>query len=502
MPSALPSPWKPHEDNIKIDNTGQGDLFKVSRPDDDGSYALKRLKNRRRSARFEREIEAMKAMGEIEVGIVPPVVDSNVDSKGRLYYVMPWYEDGSLEAAVDDGQFTDPADAIRILLRLTDALDVLHNHNWAHRDLKPENVLMEGDSLVLCDLGLALPIDLESEEARLTASAEAVGSRYYIAPENESGFSEEVDQRPADFYAFGKISWRVLTGQRTLARELQLQQQHRIATVREDDRLAAWDEVCDQLLHTDPRARLADWTTVRTELVRILADLSGTQAEALPSQTRIEALAEAARRFSRSAVANDLRGSLASRTEHQAEVNELRKAGYDSACEAGQGMVDLNHLTGGLVQVWIGDTSAHTLGSLLSAGALEGLPNLAQLEWDPSILALTTAGTLTVEKLVAPRSPTVHLAGFVLAKDYDVWMLRVPFVSAPGPRLVPTLTARFRSVSGPYRLGLASARSAARALGIEIFEVGLTIAQEYVDLLAEGRPTDDPQSWATNEKTR
>ena len=163
----------------------------MRRLDHDGSYALKRLKNPRRSARFEREVEAMKAMGETDVGIVPPVVDSGVDSKGRLYYVMPWYDDGSLEAAVDDGRFTDPADAIRILLRLADTLEILHSYDWAHRDLKPENVLMDGDSLVLCDLGLALPIGLEGEEERLTGPAEAVGSRYYIAPENESGFPKK-----------------------------------------------------------------------------------------------------------------------------------------------------------------------------------------------------------------------------------------------------------------------------------------------------------------------
>lgn len=502
MPSALPSPWTSHEDNVKIDNTGQGDLFKVRRLGDDGSYALKRLKNPRRSARFEREVEAMKAMGETDVRIVPPVVDSDVDSKGRLYYVMPWYDDGSLEAAVEDGRFRDPADAIRILLRLADTLEILHSHDWAHRDLKPENVLMDGDGLVLCDLGLALPIGLEGEEERLTGPAEAVGSRYYIAPENESGFSEEVDQRPADFYAFGKISWRVLGGQRTLARELQLQQQHRIATVLDDGRLAAWDEVCDQLLNTDPRARLADWTVVRTELADILTELSGTRDDPLSSPTRIEALAEAAKRFSRSALANDLRGLDASRTKHQERVNELRKAGFDSAGEAAQRMMDLNQLTGGLVQAWMGDSSVHTLGSLVSAGALGGLPDLAQREWDPTILMMTTAGTLTVEGLVEPRSWAVHLAGYVLAKDDEVWMLRVPFVSAPGPTLLPTLTARFRSVSGPYRLGLASARSAARALGAEVFEIGLTIAQEYVDLLAEGRPIDDPQSWLTNEDPR
>jgi hypothetical protein len=44
MPSALPSPRRHHKDNVQIES-GQALLFKVCRPDDTASYALKRLKN-------------------------------------------------------------------------------------------------------------------------------------------------------------------------------------------------------------------------------------------------------------------------------------------------------------------------------------------------------------------------------------------------------------------------------------------------------------------------
>jgi hypothetical protein len=73
----------------------------------------------------------------------------------------------------------------------------------------------------------------------------------------------------------------------------------------------------------------------------------------------------------------------------------------------------------------------------------------------------------------------------------------VPFLfSLPGGLvLVPTLTTRFRSVSGPYSLGLPSARRAAQALGKDVFETGLTLAQEYINLLTAGQPVDDPNSW-------
>lgn len=207
----------------------------------------------------------MRGVNAVGLDVVPTVVDAGVDPRGRPYYVMPWYHDGSLDDAILSGRFSGPEAGIRILLQLVDALDVIHSCGWAHRDLKPANILLTGDRLVLCDLGLTLPVDAESDEVRLTDTMEAVGSRYYIAPENESGISDEVDQRPADFYAFGKISWVVLTGRRPLAREAQLETPNRLATIAHEE-LAAWDDVCEQLLRLDPRARLADWPTIRAEL--------------------------------------------------------------------------------------------------------------------------------------------------------------------------------------------------------------------------------------------
>ena len=176
MPSRLPSPWQHHRDNVQLES-GQAHLFKVCRSDDTGDYALKRLKNVKRVARFEREIDAMRQLNASGLAIVPTVLDAGVDPQGRPYYVMPWYEDGSLEEAIVDGRLEDTNAAVRILLQLVDALEVLHSSGWAHRDLKPANILLSGDQLVLCDLGLALPFGIDGEEARLTTSMEAIGSR-------------------------------------------------------------------------------------------------------------------------------------------------------------------------------------------------------------------------------------------------------------------------------------------------------------------------------------
>jgi hypothetical protein len=87
----------------------------------------------------------------------------------------------------------------------------------------------------------------------------------------------------------------------------------------------------------------------------------------------------------------------------------------------------------------------------------------------------------------------------VLTDQTHAWMLRVPFLALPDPLLLPTLTARFRSINGPYRLGLPSARQAARALGTDVFATGLTLVREYINLLIAGRPIEDPDSWIAQD---
>jgi hypothetical protein len=260
--------WRVDKDRT-LRGGGQGDIFVVSRPSEAQLRVLKRLRNRNRQARFEREIETMRSL--LRSGVpVPPVVAEGITTgrDARPYYVMPFYEHGSLEAAVDERRFAGShADGIDLLRAVARGLAALHANNCAHRDVKPANVLLQDDEQpLLADLGLALTVEELRDELRLTESAEAVGSRLYIAPENESGFNLDVDQRPADCYAFAKLAWALLAGQDPPAREHQLEPQRRLATVTGVSELARLDSLFERLLVVDPRARLSDWAIVDREL--------------------------------------------------------------------------------------------------------------------------------------------------------------------------------------------------------------------------------------------
>lgn len=257
---------------------GQGDVFIVSRGDAEGLYVLKRLRNPNRRARFEREVETMRSL--VASGVpVPPVVAEGItmDRDERPYYVMRFFGRGSLQAAVDDGRYaSDHAAGLDLLRAVAGALAKLHSCDCAHRDIKPANVLLDDDEQpLLADLGLALTAEEQQTESRLTDTGEAVGSRLYIAPENESGFNLDVDQRPADCYAFAKLAWALLAGQDPPARELQTEHERLLASVSGNAALSRLDSLFERLLVLDPRARLTDWELVEKELAATARALSG-----------------------------------------------------------------------------------------------------------------------------------------------------------------------------------------------------------------------------------
>lgn len=101
------------------------------------------------------------------------------------------------------------SEILRILYEVSQGMAYAHKKGVVHRDLKPDNILISDTNEVkITDFGLARSMEVDKG---FTQSGEAVGTPYYMAPEQIRG--EKADGR-ADIYSFGIIAYEVIVGAR------------------------------------------------------------------------------------------------------------------------------------------------------------------------------------------------------------------------------------------------------------------------------------------------
>lgn len=152
-----------------------------------------------------------------EIGIAATLTHPNIlplydsgEQDGRLYYVMPCVEGGSLRARLDAERQLPIPEAVRIVEEVADALAYAHMRGVVHRDIKPENILLEGDHPVVTDFGTARAVSRTSGE-HLTEEGTLVGTPAYMSPEQAGGGG---DVGPAaDQYALACVLYEMLAGQ-------------------------------------------------------------------------------------------------------------------------------------------------------------------------------------------------------------------------------------------------------------------------------------------------
>jgi eukaryotic-like serine/threonine-protein kinase len=123
------------------------------------------------------------------------------------YIVMEYLPRGSLADRIAAGR-VEPAQAVRWLDDVAQALDHAHARGVVHRDVKPANLLLDDEGQVhVVDFGIANASSLPS----LTATGTVMGTSGYISPEQASGGRAG----PAsDRYALAVVAFELLTGRR------------------------------------------------------------------------------------------------------------------------------------------------------------------------------------------------------------------------------------------------------------------------------------------------
>jgi len=154
--------------------------------------------------RFNREARAMAKMNhENAVSVY------DVDEAHGFHFVAMEFVDGkSMQKWMDELGKLSVGDALHVILRCAEALQVAHNQNMIHRDIKPDNVMLTSKGKVkVADFGLAKATD---EDMSMTQSGTGLGTPYYMAPEQARN-AKHVDAR-TDVYALGITLYYFITG--------------------------------------------------------------------------------------------------------------------------------------------------------------------------------------------------------------------------------------------------------------------------------------------------
>ncbi len=138
-----------------------------------------------------------------------PLLDSGA-ADGFLYYVAPYIEGETLRARLDREKQFPLEDALQVTREVAGALDYAHRNGVIHRDIKPENTLLSQGKAIVADFGIARALSL-SDAPRLTETGLALGTPYYMSPEQAAG-DKELDGR-SDIYSLGCVLYELIVGE-------------------------------------------------------------------------------------------------------------------------------------------------------------------------------------------------------------------------------------------------------------------------------------------------
>lgn len=190
---------------------GMGSVYKVQHLISDRVEAMKvvlpeLIDTAELAERFIREIRVQARLSHPNIASLHNAL--RIDN--QLVMVMEYVDGSTLHALLKQGRLETPF-SIEVILQVLEALAYAHSQGIVHRDIKPANIMFTGSGVVkLMDFGIAR----SRTDQQLTQAGAAIGSVYYMSPEQVQGAA--IDGR-SDLYSVGVMLYEMVTGKRPIA---------------------------------------------------------------------------------------------------------------------------------------------------------------------------------------------------------------------------------------------------------------------------------------------
>jgi eukaryotic-like serine/threonine-protein kinase len=275
----------------EIGRGGMGVIYRARQRNSQRIVALKRIlsihaDSRDTVERFQREAVTVASLRHPNI---LPIYELGETEDGLPFFTMKHASGGTLLEAARSLRH-DQRQIVRLIAKVSHAMQYAHSEGVLHRDLKPGNILLDehGEPLV-SDFGLAKSLETPTD---LTRTLTTFGTPGFIAPEQAHGSAKDLSPA-ADIYSIGAVLFYLLAGRApfvgdnalAVIKEVAEKPAPKLRTVAPElDR--DLEIICEKCLEREPQARYSSAADLAGDLERWLEGRA-IVARRLPTPMRV-----------------------------------------------------------------------------------------------------------------------------------------------------------------------------------------------------------------------